>query len=130
MNEEFSISLKTIFDQSSFDKIRKQLEDFKKEFEKGMEIAVSPAAAATNKISPSPAKTTTTPTAPMDVGGMKEYSAQIAYINSQILDLTETKRKIDLGIEEGDIFKVNPDTCTDCGTCEEVCPTGAIKPEE
>ena len=33
-------------------------------------------------------------------------------------------------IEEGDIFKVNPDTCTDCGTCEEVCPTGAIKPEE
>ena len=33
-------------------------------------------------------------------------------------------------IEEGDIFKVNPDTCTDCGTCEDVCPTGAIKPEE
>lgn len=104
MNEEFAISLKTVFDQSSFDKIRKQLADFKKEFEKGMEVAVSPAVNATNKISPP--STQTTPANPMDMQGAKEYSAQIAYILSQIADLTEKKRRIDLGIEEGDIFKI------------------------
>lgn len=104
MNEEFAISLKTVFDQSSFDKIRKQLADFKKEFEKGMEVAVSPAVNATNKISPP--STQTTPANPMDMQGAKEYSAQIAYILSQIDDLTEKKRRIDLGIEEGDIFKI------------------------
>ena len=29
-------------------------------------------------------------------------------------------------ISEGDIYSINPDTCTDCGTCADVCPTECI----
>ncbi|MCF8309601.1 MAG: 4Fe-4S binding protein [Bacteroidales bacterium] len=32
-------------------------------------------------------------------------------------------------IEEGPIYKIDPDVCTDCGACEEVCPVEAIQPE-
>ena len=31
-------------------------------------------------------------------------------------------------ISEGDIYVIDPETCTDCGTCAEVCPTEAISP--
>ena len=34
-------------------------------------------------------------------------------------------------ISEGsDKYVVNPDTCIDCGACEDVCPTGAIHPAD
>lgn len=52
MNEEFAISLKTIFDQSSFNSIKQQLAEFKKEYEKGIEVAVSPAKNARRKVAP------------------------------------------------------------------------------
>ena len=29
-------------------------------------------------------------------------------------------------ISEGDIYSINPDECTECGTCASVCPSGAI----
>ena len=29
-------------------------------------------------------------------------------------------------ISEGDIYSIDPDICTECGTCAEVCPSGAI----
>jgi len=29
-------------------------------------------------------------------------------------------------ISEGDIYKINPDECTECGTCASVCPNEAI----
>ncbi|MFA6839101.1 MAG: 4Fe-4S binding protein, partial [Dysgonamonadaceae bacterium] len=28
------------------------------------------------------------------------------------------------------IYHIDPDVCTDCGTCAEVCPTEAIHPAE
>ena len=31
---------------------------------------------------------------------------------------------------EGDIYSINPDVCTDCGTCADVCPSEAIHPAE
>ena len=31
-------------------------------------------------------------------------------------------------ISEGDIYHIDPDTCIECGSCAEVCPTGAINP--
>ena len=31
--------------------------------------------------------------------------------------------------EKGDVRVIDPDICTDCGACEEVCPVGAIAPE-
>ncbi|MDE6693035.1 MAG: 4Fe-4S binding protein, partial [Muribaculaceae bacterium] len=33
-------------------------------------------------------------------------------------------------ISEGAIYHINPDTCIECGTCESVCPTGAILPPQ
>lgn len=33
-------------------------------------------------------------------------------------------------ISEGDIYSINPDVCTDCGTCADVCPSEAIHPAE
>lgn len=33
-------------------------------------------------------------------------------------------------ISEGDIYKIDPDTCIDCGTCAENCPNEAIIPGE
>ena len=33
-------------------------------------------------------------------------------------------------ISEGDIYKIDPDTCIECGTCAEVCPSGAILPPQ
>ena len=32
-------------------------------------------------------------------------------------------------ISEGDIFKVDPDKCVDCGACQEACPTDSITEE-
>ena len=32
-------------------------------------------------------------------------------------------------IAEGDIYKIDPDVCTDCGACADVCPVEAIIPE-
>jgi len=29
-------------------------------------------------------------------------------------------------ISEGDIYKIDPDVCTDCGACSDVCPVEAI----
>ncbi|MDE5794648.1 MAG: 4Fe-4S binding protein, partial [Muribaculaceae bacterium] len=29
-------------------------------------------------------------------------------------------------ITEGDIYHINPDTCIDCGSCAQVCPSDAI----
>jgi len=29
-------------------------------------------------------------------------------------------------ISEGDIFKIDPEKCTDCGACAEVCPNESI----
>ncbi|MDY0026268.1 MAG: 4Fe-4S binding protein, partial [Lentimicrobium sp.] len=31
-------------------------------------------------------------------------------------------------ISEGDIYKIDPDVCTDCGSCADVCPVEAIHP--
>ena len=31
---------------------------------------------------------------------------------------------------EGDIYVIDPDVCTDCGSCAEVCPVEAIHPAE
>ena len=28
------------------------------------------------------------------------------------------------------IYSINPDVCTDCGTCADVCPSEAIHPAE
>ena len=33
-------------------------------------------------------------------------------------------------ISAGDIYKSDPDTCIDCGTCAESCPNEAIAPGE
>ncbi|MBO5205746.1 MAG: 4Fe-4S binding protein, partial [Prevotella sp.] len=29
-------------------------------------------------------------------------------------------------ISEGDKYSINPDACTECGTCADVCPSEAI----
>ncbi|MDE5913541.1 MAG: 4Fe-4S binding protein [Muribaculaceae bacterium] len=31
-------------------------------------------------------------------------------------------------ISAGDIYHIDPDTCIECGSCAEVCPSEAIKP--
>ena len=33
-------------------------------------------------------------------------------------------------ISEGDIYSIDPETCTECGTCADVCPSEAIHPGE
>ena len=33
-------------------------------------------------------------------------------------------------ISEGDIYSIDPEQCTDCGTCADVCPSEAIHPAE
>jgi len=32
-------------------------------------------------------------------------------------------------IKEGDVYSIDPDICIDCGSCEAACPTGAISAE-
>lgn len=32
-------------------------------------------------------------------------------------------------ISEGDVYSINPDECIDCGACADVCPVEAIHPE-
>ena len=36
----------------------------------------------------------------------------------------------DCAISEGDIYHIDPETCTECGTCADVCPSEAIHPGE
>ncbi|MDE5959864.1 MAG: 4Fe-4S binding protein, partial [Muribaculaceae bacterium] len=31
-------------------------------------------------------------------------------------------------ISAGDIYHIDPDTCIECGSCAEVCPSEAIMP--
>jgi len=31
-------------------------------------------------------------------------------------------------ISEGDIYKIDPNKCTECGSCAEVCPTDSCVP--
>ena len=33
-------------------------------------------------------------------------------------------------ISEGEIYSINPDACTDWGTCQDFCPSEAIHPAE
>ena len=33
-------------------------------------------------------------------------------------------------ISEGDVYKIDPDACVDCGACASVCPVEAISPAE
>ncbi len=33
-------------------------------------------------------------------------------------------------INEGDVYSIDPNICLDCGTCQGVCPTGAIEAGE
>lgn len=32
-------------------------------------------------------------------------------------------------ISAGDVYSIDPSACTDCGTCADVCPVEAISPE-
>ena len=32
-------------------------------------------------------------------------------------------------ISEGDVYSINPDECVSCGSCADVCPCEAIQPE-
>lgn len=33
-------------------------------------------------------------------------------------------------ITAGDVYVINPDTCIDCGACADACPSEAIAPAE
>ncbi|MBR0240266.1 MAG: 4Fe-4S binding protein [Bacteroidales bacterium] len=33
-------------------------------------------------------------------------------------------------INAGDVYSIDPNLCLDCGTCAGVCPSGAIEPGE
>jgi len=33
-------------------------------------------------------------------------------------------------IAEGDIYTIDPELCTECGTCADVCPSGAPQPSK
>ncbi|MCQ2181934.1 MAG: 4Fe-4S binding protein [Bacteroidales bacterium] len=32
-------------------------------------------------------------------------------------------------ISEGDVYSIDPNVCIDCGSCADACPTGAISAE-
>lgn len=33
-------------------------------------------------------------------------------------------------IKEGDVYSIDPDVCISCGACADACPMGAISPDE
>jgi NAD-dependent dihydropyrimidine dehydrogenase PreA subunit len=33
-------------------------------------------------------------------------------------------------ISEGEVYTIDPELCTDCGLCAQVCPTGAALPAD
>ena len=37
------------------------------------------------------------------------------------------KRQVE-AISAGDIYKIDPESCTDCGSCADVCPVEATQP--
>ena len=74
MNEEFAINLKTILDESSIANVKKQLEDLKGSIQASVQNATAPATTATNNF---------------DVIGVKEYTAQMRLLESQIESVEE-----------------------------------------
>ena len=99
MNEEFAIKLKTILDTSSLQAVKTQLEQFSNKASEALQTSVKPAQNAQQSLGVSQE----------DIDMAEGYSARIAYIISQINDLKEKRRLIDLGAEEGDILKIEAD---------------------
>lgn len=86
MNEEFSIQLKTVLDQSSITQVKEQLSALGKETSNKYTVAVSPAKNVTEVF---------------DIEGAEEYSAQIDLIMYKINDL---KASLELADKDPTLF--------------------------